>query len=395
MNRTDTTMHCLNARWTLTVALCVAAWLVAFTACNSPLVAANPSAKVGDEIIVCGQRFHIGAPVVLWNEGGYDFHFSPQNDQTPQARIPHEVRMSPLTDEEIEQLRHTGWTIDFLREKVDQFVIHYDVDGISSRCFATLEKRHLAVQLMLDLDGTIYQTMDLQEEAAHATKANGGSVGIEIANCGAYSGSILPMLAWYKRDNYGNFAIQIPAQYGDGGIRTEHFVGRPARPNIISANVQGEVYKQFDFTLQQYNSLTHLTAALCTIFPKITCDYPRLRTGLGVPTTQLVKNPEAGTAGRPESLAAPGQPGILIPHALTDEQYDAYQGVLGHYHVQTDKQDPGPAFQWERLIMSARHLMTPQALQANAAARGKPARFIPSAPKKPAATQPTSSRAPR
>jgi hypothetical protein len=57
-----------------------------------------------------------------------------------------------------------------------------------------------------------------------------------------------------------------------------------------------------------------------------------------------------------------------------------YQGILGHYHVQTDKQDPGPAFQWDTVIMGARKLMTPQALAANATARGKPARFIPSVP---------------
>ena len=39
---------------------------------------------------------------------------------------------------------------------------------------------------MLDLDGTIYQTLDLKEGAWHATVANGRSIGIEIANIGAY-----------------------------------------------------------------------------------------------------------------------------------------------------------------------------------------------------------------
>jgi N-acetylmuramoyl-L-alanine amidase len=27
----------------------------------------------------------------------------------------------------------------------------------------------------------------------------------------------------------------------------------------------------------------------------------------------------------------------------------AYAGVLGHYHVQANKIDPGPAFHWRRL----------------------------------------------
>ena len=40
---------------------------------------------------------------------------------------------------------------------------------------------------MLDLDGTIYQTLDLKEGAWHATDANGRSIGIEIANIGAFT----------------------------------------------------------------------------------------------------------------------------------------------------------------------------------------------------------------
>ena len=34
-----------------------------------------------------------------------------------------------------------------------------------------------------------------------------------------------------------------------------------------------------------------------------------------------------------------------------------YEGVLGHYHVQTDKVDPGPALQWDYVIGEARRLM--------------------------------------
>ena len=30
---------------------------------------------------------------------------------------------------------------------------------------------------------------------------------------------------------------------------------------------------------------------------------------------------------------------------------------MGHYHVQENKQDPGPAFQWDKVINGARKLM--------------------------------------
>ena len=38
--------------------------------------------------------------------------------------------------------------------------------------------------------------------------------------------------------------------------------------------------------------------------------------------------------------------GNLITHALSPAEYENYRGLLGHYHVQENKQDPGPAFQW-------------------------------------------------
>ena len=137
------------------------------------------------------------------------------------------------------------------------------------------------------------------------------------------------------------------------------------------------MYEQYDLTPQQYDSLTHLTAALCSVFPKITCDYPRQKLSFGPSTGQLVKD---SASSHPNALAAWNEPGVLIRHALSGAQYDGYQGVLGHYHVQTDKQDPGPAFQWDTVIIGARRLMTPEARAANAAAHGKPARFIPSVP---------------
>jgi N-acetyl-anhydromuramyl-L-alanine amidase AmpD len=341
---------------------------------NSPQVSTT---KTGDEIIVCGERFHAGAPVVLWtDQGGYDFHYS-RAPGSADERKPSHVRMSPLTDAQVAQVRRDGWTLDLLRDNVDQFVIHYSVEGTSRRTFDKLAERHLSVQLMLDLDGTIYQTMDLQEEAPHATKANGRSVGIEIANLGAYVGNIAPLNTWYKKDESGQIAIKIPAEFGDGGIRVKNFVGRPARPEIIKGVLQGKMLEQYDFTPQQYNSLIHLTATLCSVFAKITCDYPRQKTAFGPSAAQFVKD---SAASHTDALAALNEPGVLIRHALSGEQYEVYQGVLGHYHVQTDKEDPGPAFQWDTVTIGARKLMTPQALAANAAARGKPARFTPSHP---------------
>ena len=92
--------------------------------------------------------------------------------------------------------------------------------------------------------------------------------------------------------------------------------------------IQGRKLKQYDFTPQQYDALSRLTATLCRLFPKIRPDYPR----------------DAG--------------GALVPHQLSTSDYARYQGILGHYHVQANKVDPGPAFQWDRLIESTKRLMS-------------------------------------
>lgn len=308
-----------------------------------------PAAKVGqhaprqgDEIVVCGQFFHTTAPVVLWMDpGGYDAYrverrFSPfdrsdwrssvadANLDTPNR---YGLRLGALSPEQIEKFRGGGWDLDSLREVVDQFVMHYDVCGVSRTCFKVLhDNRCLSVHFMLDIDGTIYQTLDLKERAWHATTSNTRSVGIEIANIGAYPrGDDAQLARWYMPHADGGVFIRPPL--ADHGIRTPNFVGRPARKQIVAGTIQGQELSQYDLTPEQYDSLIKLTATLCKVFPKIKCEQP---------------------------LDERGKP---IPHKLPDDMLNAYGGVLGHYHVQTNKTDPGPAFDWDKVINGAKRLM--------------------------------------
>jgi N-acetyl-anhydromuramyl-L-alanine amidase AmpD len=258
---------------------------------------------------------------VLWiDPGGYDAYrverrFSPLDKsdwETSQAEVRglrspnrYNMRGGSLTGAEIERVRGGGWDLPLLQRVVDQFVIHFDVCGTSRQCFKVLQDmRDLSVHFMLDLDGTIYQTLDLKERAWHATSSNSRSVGIEIANIGAYPvNGKNPFAEWYSKEPNGQVRITIPAQYGDGGILTK------------------------DFVPQQYQALIKLTATLCKALPKIKCDYPK------------------------------DAAGNLICQKLPDAELRAYQGVLGHFHIQTDKVDPGPALQWDYLIGNARCLL--------------------------------------
>jgi N-acetylmuramoyl-L-alanine amidase len=320
----------------------LAAVLLAGCCCHPP---GSHEKRKGDEIVAAGQFFHTGTPVVLWMDpGGYDAYrverrFVPYDQSDFESSRPHldkpykpnryDIRDRNLTPEQLERVRGGGWDLPTLQSNVDQLVLHFDVAGVSRTCFKVLQdSRDLSVHFMLDLDGTIYQTLDLKERARHATIANNRSVGIEIANMGAYGTTEKnPLANWYARDSAGRTIITIPKQAGAAPERTPHFAGRPARRELITGEVQGRQLSQYDFTPQQYKALAKLTAAVCAILPRITCDYPR----------------------EPD--------GKLMNHKMPAEQYQDYHGVLGHYHVQTNKVDPGPALQWDYVIGEARRLM--------------------------------------
>jgi N-acetylmuramoyl-L-alanine amidase len=335
-------------------ALCMA--VVVLVGCAQQPKVGERLARKGDEIVVAGQYFHIGAPVVLWTDpGGFDAYrterrFVPFEQASYQATTReskdingparYDIRFAPsrrsttrpgaLSGEELEQVRGGGWPLALLQQKVDQFVYHYDVCGTARQCFNILhDHRGLSVHFMLDIDGTIYQTLDVKERAWHATVSNSRSVGIEIANIGAYSpserGKTLDQ--WYRKEENGRTRIVLPAWMKQEWIRTKDFVGHPARNDAVVGEVQGREYRMYDLTPQQYDSLIKLTAALCTVLPKIKCDYPR------------------------------DEKGRLITQALSESDLEKYQGLAGHYHIQKNKQDPGPAFQWDKVVNGARTLI--------------------------------------
>lgn len=320
-----------------------AAWvlvLLLIPGCGSGPSVGDVAPRRGDEIVVAGRYFHTGTPVVLWTDpGGYDAYrvekrFSPweASDWKSSAAgldSPNRYGLrSGLSEAQREQVRGGGWPLDLLRERVDQFVIHYDVAGTSRTCFRVLhDQRGLSVHFLLDIDGTIYQTLDVKERAWHASIANDRSVGIEIAHIGAYPpGASSPLDAWYVPMEDGRQRIVLPARLGDGGVRTSGFVGVTARPGRIAGTVNDTALEMPDFTNEQYRALAHLTAALNAALPRLTLDAPR------------------------------GDDGRVLARTLTPEELASHSGLLGHFHVTTNKIDPGPAFDWERVLRESREL---------------------------------------
>lgn len=343
---------------------CVLALALSSAACRAPEVArqslpiAAPAPALNDEIVICGQRFHTGAPVVLWTEPPYydaskwaprfkAASSDPVKPGTPRyqpgraRKIPNpifkpavegtqdertDVEKRPTLDETV--VAAGTHDLAALQDFVDQFVVHYDVCGLSRTCFRVLQDdRHISVHFMLDIDGTIYQTLDCRDTAWHAKKSNSRSVGVEIANMGAYAPARSSTLDdWYSRDARGTY-IKVPERITETGVRTPGFVGRPARDERVTGRIQGQTLEQYDFTPEQYASLVKLAATLCTALPKIRPEAPR------------------------------DAQGHVVDHVLSDAEWLDFSGIVGHYHVQVEKTDPGPAFDWETFLEHVRARM--------------------------------------
>jgi N-acetyl-anhydromuramyl-L-alanine amidase AmpD len=240
--------------------------------------------------MVAGQPVDLGRTVVLWSdEQGFNAYDKRCIDQSGGCCDADWARYGARKG-----LTHRS--LADLQGMVSQLVLHFDGCVNSRSCFKSMHNRvrpdggcGLSAHFMIDSDGTIYQTLDLAERAFHAEQENSISVGVEMCNRGRYQPSEMS---------------RLPAEY-----RT-----RPRRRVVIN----GVSYDAYDFRPEQYESLVSLSRALLRIFPKMKPVIPE-------------------RDGQPllETLARPLD----------------FHGIVGHLHVDLDKQkwDPG-ALDWNRLV---------------------------------------------
>ncbi len=287
-------------------------------------------------IIVAGQEFETEARVITWKDaGGFDGYretcwFQPERilpeKPVEGCDVPKRYgarRTTGLAPELATRVEAEGYDLDAARERIDQFVIHYDVCLHSEQCFKVLhDLRGLSVHFLLDLDGTVYQTLDLVERARQATIANDRSIGVEIAQMGAYADR-KTLDRWYEPDGANGVRLKPSLIAGRSAHYPPGFVARPARAEPIRGTVNGNDLHQYDFTEAQYDALAKLTRTLTEALPRIRLRVPR------------------------------GEDGRVLDRPLTPSEFASYQGLLGHSHVQQNKSDPGPAFDWDRVLRDA------------------------------------------
>jgi N-acetylmuramoyl-L-alanine amidase len=284
----------------------------------------SPTARVlprGDDVVVvCGRSFHAGSRVVLWSSADGFNAYLPHRFNRPGKTLPsnpatgcntplrYGTRAILLNDdgEPLPVSASEEWQL--VRRSVDQIVVHYDAAGSSRRCFEVLhDERGLSAHFLIDVDGTIYQTLDVRERGRHAGKSNDRSIGIEIANPGAFPTTEELFLA---RDR---------ARRHDAN-GTRNIASADRNQGFMTGVVQRRTLHQYPFTDAQYRALVSLCGALIEALPGIQPRYPQSRDGK------------------------------VILRTLTAEEDREFSGIVGHWHVSSNKVDPGPAFDWRRLI---------------------------------------------
>ena len=168
------------------------------------------------------------------------------------------------------------------KRNVRLFVNHWDVCLSSNLCQKVLDKRGVSVHFLIDNDGTIYQTMDMQHGAWHAgsERVNRASVGVEITN------AFYPKYQdWYKENGFGE------------------------RPIVTNARVHSEKLPDFtDFYPVQIQALKALWKAI-----HLACDVK-----LETPLNQF---------------------GTISKKYHQDAKYGKFNGFVSHYHLTNRKID--------------------------------------------------------
>jgi N-acetyl-anhydromuramyl-L-alanine amidase AmpD len=253
--------------------------------------------KQSGNLIIANQSFHVDAPVINFREPPYwdatrEVCQPTATNPNPQCKpggVPYGNLPHPYTKRYALRapLRRYGMNppLEAVKAVIKQFVVHHDGCSSSDMCFSVLQnERGLSCHFLVDNDGTIYQTIDLALMAYHAAEWNTYSIGVEFCNRGDAK----------KEPNY----------YSSGKFG-------PKR-NVKPVKINGNTILAFEYTAAQLDAFTALGKALTRLLPNIAVEYVQ---------------------------SSPGQAAMeTIPTSASF----SFSGYIGHYHLITQKWDPGP-----------------------------------------------------
>ena len=189
--------------------------------------------------------------------------------------------------------------VEMLGQLVHQIALHHDVTTDAPTTFNVLCTRGLSTHFVVNYDGALYQFMDCYHVAWATGDNNAHSIAIDMNN---------PV--------YPEMRDSDPA----AGMR-----------EIYQGKVNGSVKTMLGYTEAQYDTIIALIKALTS----------PVRTGTDPDWVPLPK--VAANCFPPIS-----ESGEVINGLLRDSV--GFHGFLGHFHCSANKWDPGPAFDWLRVL---------------------------------------------
>ena len=171
---------------------------------------------MGDALLVGGRPL-IPVPgvhlITYKDDPSVDDH--PFGNYSPQRRIP-------------------GLNLGKLRARVRMVVLHHDATLSSRSCLAVLRRRGLSTHLLIDNDGTLYQSLDLVHSAWHAGSINRDAIGVDLSNAAD---------------------VAFASRYADRGIFT--------------GEINGGTFTALGYSEPQYRTLIALIRSVTRFFPRI------------------------------------------------------------------------------------------------------------------------------
>ncbi len=236
---------------------------------------------MSDFLVVCGQQVKIDRRVVSYLEPGAPNFYAAAAET---GRNYHSSRSG---------VPQTTTDISALQGKVYQILVHHDATWNSLACYNVLRNRGFSSHLLVDTDGTIYQPLDIRDNAWHGGDVNGTSVGLDMNNVAS-------------RDLLEGERGQKYMQDGRGG-------------GFMVRKINGYTYRSAGYTEPQYLSLVAIILGLHKVLPQIRL-FPPLN-----------------------------QAGEVIDRKILNHR--SFTGWFGHMHVSAGKWDPGPGFDWQRVMI--------------------------------------------
>lgn len=180
-----------------------------------------------------------------------------------------------------------GWhaPYDAAKKVIRQFMIHHDGCTTADMTYSVIQnERGLSCHFLVDNDGTVFQTLDLALEGWHGSELCPESIGVELCNRGD--------------------AARFPTDYARAR-------GKEVR-NITPCKINNATIKSYDFTAAQKESMIRLSRALIRLLPNLPAEYPQ------------------------------SSPGVQMWNTIGVLSSLRFSGFIGHYHLTTNKWDPGP-----------------------------------------------------